>query len=150
LAGYACASRSITVAGWLAGTILIESSSAETVTLYRPVGPAELALIIEGGFRAFPARLPSQPIFYPVLTEEYATQITRDWNVKRAGAGYVLRFHVEGQSLDQYEIHKVGGHQHLEYWIPAGDLAEFNRHLVGPIEVISEFHRAGGGDAGKQ
>lgn len=31
--------------------------------------------------REFPPRLPDQPIFYPVLTEAYAVQIARDWNV---------------------------------------------------------------------
>lgn len=97
----------------------------------------------------FPPRLPSQPIFYPVLTEDYATQVARDWNVKSSGAGYVLRFGVEKKFLDQYEVHKVGGPQHLEYWIPADDLTEFNRHLVGSIELISEFHRAEGGAEGK-
>ena len=50
---------------------------SETVTLWRPVGPKELALIRESGMRAFPPRLPEQPIFYPVTTEEYATKIAR-------------------------------------------------------------------------
>jgi len=49
-----------------------------TVTLYRPVGPKELALIEASGWRAFPPRLPEQPIFYPVLNEDYAIQIARD------------------------------------------------------------------------
>jgi hypothetical protein len=115
------------------------SNLPETVTLYRPIGPAELALIQESGFRAFPPRLPSQPIFYPVITEEYATQIARDWNVKSSGAGFVLRFRVEKEFLDRYELHKVGGPQHVEYWIPAEELVEFNRHIVGPIELLSEF-----------
>jgi hypothetical protein len=43
------------------------------ITLYRPVGRHELDLIEESGFGAFPPRLPEQPIFYPVLNEEYAT-----------------------------------------------------------------------------
>jgi len=43
----------------------------ETIILYRPVGPKELELIRAGGYRAFPPRLPEQPIFYPVLNEEY-------------------------------------------------------------------------------
>jgi len=55
------------------------------ITLYRPVGQGELELIRENGFREFPPRLPEQPIFYPVLTEEYATQIARDWNTKMSG-----------------------------------------------------------------
>ena len=28
---------------------------------------------------------------------------------------------------------------HQEYWIPAEDLDEFNRNIVGPIEVVAEF-----------
>jgi hypothetical protein len=32
--------------------------------------------------RAFPPRLPEQPIFYPVTNEEYAKQIAKDWNTK--------------------------------------------------------------------
>ena len=52
----------------------------ETSILYRPVGTEELDLIRASGFSAFPPRLPEQPIFYPVLTEEYAVQIARDWN----------------------------------------------------------------------
>ncbi len=54
----------------------------EVVTLFRPVGQNELNLIKESGYKAFPPRLPEQPIFYPVLNEEYATQIARDWNTK--------------------------------------------------------------------
>ena len=40
----------------------------ETLTLWRPVGPKELELIRQSGMRAFPPRLPDQPIFYPLLT----------------------------------------------------------------------------------
>jgi len=28
---------------------------------------------------------------------------------------------------------------HQEYWIPAEDLDEFNRNIMGSIEVISEY-----------
>lgn len=34
------------------------------------------------------------PSGYPVLNEEYATTIARDWNVKASGVGYVTRFEV--------------------------------------------------------
>ena len=111
----------------------------DTVTLYRPVGPEELALIRESGFRRFPPRLPQQPIFYPVISEAYATKIARDWNVKASGAGFVTRFAVLRSFLDRYQVQTAGGSQHLEYWIPAGDLEEFNENIVGAIEVISEF-----------
>lgn len=40
------------------------------MTLYRPVGLAELELIAAAGWRAYPPRLAWQPIFYPVLTIE--------------------------------------------------------------------------------
>ena len=111
----------------------------ETVTLYRPVGPKELALIKQSGFREFPLRLPEQPIFYPVLNEEYAAQIARDWNAKASGAGFVLRFQVCKEYLDRYEVHRVGAANHDEYWIPAEHLDEFNRNIVGPIELIASY-----------
>jgi len=52
--------------------------TSKLITLYRPVGPKELKLIEESGWKRFPARLPEQPIFYPVMNEEYAIQIARD------------------------------------------------------------------------
>jgi hypothetical protein len=57
------------------------------ITLWRPVGPEELDLIRQSGMRAFPPRLPDQPIFYPVLMDDYAVKIARDWNVPASGAG---------------------------------------------------------------
>lgn len=118
-----------------AGTI----SRMETVTLWRPTGPTELALVEASDWRAWPPRLPDQPIFYPVLNEDYATRIARDWNVKASGVGYVTRFHVEKTFLDRYDVQQVGGRSILEYWIPAEDLEEFNRHIVGTIEVVAEY-----------
>ena len=114
-------------------------SADKTITLYRPVGPEEMALIRESGFRRFPPRLPQQPIFYPVLTEAYAAKIARDWNVKASGSGYVTRFAVLRSFLDRYQVQTAGGSDHLEYWIPAAELADFNENIVGPIEIISEF-----------
>jgi hypothetical protein len=64
----------------------------DTVTLYRPVGPEERELKRQRGFTALTPRLPDQPIFYPVLTEDYAVKIARDWNVPASGAGFVTRF----------------------------------------------------------
>jgi hypothetical protein len=110
-----------------------------TVTLYRPVGPEELELIRASGWRAFPPRLPEQPIFYPVLTEDYAIQIARDWNAKSAGVGFVTRFTVDADFVERYGVQTVGGSIHKELWVPAEELAEFNRHIVGQIEVIGEF-----------
>ena len=107
--------------------------------LYRPVGPKELDLIRASGHRAFPPRLPQQPIFYPVLNEEYARQIARDWNVKDSGAGYVTRFAVRKEFAARYAAQKVGSSAHQELWIPAEDLAEMNRNIVGLIEVVEEY-----------
>jgi hypothetical protein len=108
-------------------------------TLYRPVGQKELELIRESGFRSFPPRLPEQPFFYPVLSEEYATQIARDWNTKDEASGYVLKFQVRSEFLDQYDVHVVGNSSHREYWIPAADLQRLNQNIDGAIEIIREF-----------
>lgn len=113
------------------------------VTLFRPVGRRELELIRESGFREFPPRLSQQPFFYPVTNLAYATQIARDWNtrdVESGHAGYVLKFAVREEFLKTHPIRQVGDVTHREYWIPAGELAQFNQHIVGGIEVVAEFH----------
>jgi hypothetical protein len=92
--------------------------------LYRPVGPKELALIVESGYREFPPRLPEQPIFYPVTNEEYARHIAEP---------------VREQFISRYPVQQVGARVHTEHWIPAEDLAELNRNIVGLIEVIASF-----------
>lgn len=119
-----------------------EHSIPELTSLYRPVGQRELDLIRESGFKSFPRRLFHQPIFYPVLTEQYAVQIARDWNTKDAASGYVgyvTRFHVATSYLSRYPVQKVGGAEALEYWIPAEQLDEFNQEIVGRIDVMHEF-----------
>jgi len=118
------------------------TTSIETVTLYRPVGQKELDLIINSSWKSFPPRLYWQPIFYPVVSEEYAIFIARDWNTKDPNSdfvGYVLQFDVSKKYLDQYETHEAGGKDFVEYWIPAEDLETFNANLVGPIKQIHEF-----------
>ena len=112
----------------------------ETITLYRPVGPEELTLIESSGWRDFPPRLPEQPIFYPVLNEEYAIQIASTWNVRDSGAGFVTRFKVDAEFARRYPVQIVGAEAvHQELWVPAEELEEFNKHIVGVIEVIAEY-----------
>lgn len=118
------------------------SQHEATVTLFRPVGQKELDLIRESGWRRFPPRLDWQPIFYPVLSEQYAMQIARDWNTKDPNSGhvgYVLRFQVRSDYIQRFDPQTVGNREHVEYWIPAKELEEFNDAIVGPIELIHEF-----------
>ena len=113
----------------------------DTITLYRPVGPEELELIKNSGWKKFPPRFFHQPIFYPVMNEEYAIQIARDWNVPASGSGFVTKFEVDKNYISKFEIHNVGGAIHNELWVPAEELDEFNSHIVGLIEVTKQFHK---------
>jgi len=112
-----------------------------TVTLYRPVGTAELMLIEASGWRAFPPRLPEQPIFYPVTNEAYARQIARDWNAQHNDdkRGFVTRFQVREHVAARYERQIVGAREHEELWVPAKELDDFNAAIVGQIEVIAAY-----------
>ena len=107
--------------------------------LYRPVGPKELELIEQSGWKKFPPRLPEQPIFYPVMNEEYAIQIARDWNVPASGSGFVTKFNVKTAYVSKFDIQNVGGEVHNELWVPAEELEEFNSNIVGKIEVTKKF-----------
>lgn len=113
-----------------------------TTILYRPVGPNELAKIEESGWTKFPPRLPEQPIFYPVMNEEYAIQIARDWNVDASGSGFVTMFAVNTDYLSKFQVQNVGGRIHNELWIPAEELEEFNSNIVGKIEITKSFYKA--------
>jgi hypothetical protein len=110
--------------------------------LYRPVGTIELKLIEELGYKGFPPRLPEQPIFYPVLNEKYANEIAKRWNTKDKNSGYkgfVTKFEINDDYINNFEIHQVGDNYHLEYWIPAEELETFNNNIIGKIELINEF-----------
>ena len=110
--------------------------------LYRPVGRLELERIAEAGFRAYPPRLFHQPIFYPVLDLDYARMIARDWNPTDEASGYVgfvTRFDVDDAFVARYEVKRVGARNHLELWVPAEELEEFNRHIVGLIETMEVY-----------
>ena len=74
-----------------------------------------------------------------MLNEEYARQIAREWNVPASGSGYVTRFAVRKEFLARYAEQQVGASIHREVWIPAGESAEMNRNIVGPIEVIAKY-----------
>jgi hypothetical protein len=111
--------------------------------LYRPVGPEELDLIKQSGWKRFPPRLAQQPIFYPVMNEDYAVQIAREWNVPASGSGYVTRFAVRKDFIEKYSVQNVGGSIHDELWIPAEELEKFNDNIIGLIEVIRAFDRPG-------
>ena len=104
--------------------------------LYRPVGKNELALIKASNYSAFPERLPEQPIFYPVVNVEYARYIASNWNKPE---GYVTAFDINDEYISRFEIHIVGSQIHQEYWIPAEELAEFNKNIIGKIEVIEQY-----------
>lgn len=113
----------------------------KTITLFRPISKKELDLIEQSGWKKFPPRLAEQPIFYPVMNIEYARQITVDWNVPAYGNGYVTKFEVNSDYLKKFKVENVGDRHHNELWVPAEELEEFNRNIVGKIEVIESYEK---------
>jgi len=70
------------------------------------------------------------------LNEEYAVEITKKWNVPQYGAGYVNEDYIK-----KFKTETVGNKTHKELWVPAEDLEEFNKNIVGKIEVIHVFRK---------
>lgn len=115
----------------------------EKNTLYRPVGLKELELIEASNMTQFPPRLNWQPIFYPVLNEEYAVEIAVRWNLDDEASGYagfVTEFEVPTPYFESFEVQNVGSFHHNELWIPADQLEEFNSKITGSIRVIRAFY----------
>jgi hypothetical protein len=108
--------------------------------LYRPVGLEELLLVFRSGMRSFPPRLPEQPIFYPVLNQQYAEEIARDWNAPSGSmAGYVTEFEVDEPHGRSFEVRTAGARRHQELWVPAESLDEFNTQIRGQIRLVAAF-----------
>lgn len=113
----------------------------KTITMYRPTGPEELKLVEASGYTAWPPRLPGQLIFYPVTNEQYAKEIALQWNTKDSGVGYVTKFEVNVSFVSNCKVEQVGAAHHTEWWIPADELDELNKNIVGKIEVIGEYKK---------
>lgn len=114
----------------------------KTKTLYRPVGEKEMILIVESNYKKFPPRLEWQPIFYPVLNEDYASEIAEKWNTRdEAGnyLGFVTQFEVFEEEVNKYPAQNVGARNHNELWVPSEELDNFNQAIVGNIKVTKVF-----------
>jgi hypothetical protein len=113
--------------------------------LFRPVGLHELRLIVNSGYRAFPPRLPDQPIFYPVLNFEYARQIADGWNTKynNPPCGFITKFDVNDEYIKQFKVETVGARENVELWIPAENLEEFNANIIGKITIEAAYYGTG-------
>lgn len=112
------------------------------ITLYRPTGADELALIIDSGMKRFPPRLFWQPIFYPVLNFKYAAEIAERWNMgdpESDGAGFVTEFDIPEDYFKKFPVQTVGLDHHQELWVPAEQLEEFNDGIVNGIRVSKSF-----------
>lgn len=110
--------------------------------LYRPVGLYEMKKILETDCKAFPPRQKQQPYFYPVLNKSYAKEIAF-WNVKDKDSGYVgfiTEFDVEDSYIEKYDVHCVGNETHLELWIPAEELHNFNKNIINQIKIVDVYY----------
>jgi hypothetical protein len=122
------------------------------VRLWRPTGVKELRLVRDSGWRAWPPRLPDQPIFYPVTSFDYAEKIARDWNATgeaEQGYGFVTAFDITPALAAAYPVQIAGGRAHSELWVPAEDLAAFNLGIVGTIRVEAAYRNRARIDTGQ-
>ena len=77
------------------------------------------------------------------MNEEYAQQITRDWNPKDAASGYagfVTRFNVDNDYVARFPVQTVGHQSHQELWVPSEELETFNSYSMGLIEVVGTYY----------
>ncbi|MBD2714289.1 ADP-ribosylation/crystallin J1 [Microvirga sp. STR05] len=111
----------------------------EALLLYRPVNQQELDLIAASGWLEFPPGVPEQTPFYLVPEEHHDTRLADDWQSSSRDAGYLLRFAVDAEYAATFPVQNVGLREHNELWVPAEELPEFNRQIMGQIEVIAVF-----------
>ena len=98
--------------------------------LYRPVGTKELELIKQSEYTKYPARLPEQSIFYPVLNAKYNDD----------HKGYVTKFEIDDEYFQHFDIHTVGASYQQEIWVLAQAMEKMHQHMIGKIQVICEIY----------
>jgi hypothetical protein len=54
-------------------------------------------------------------------------------------AGYVTEFEAEDAFISRHEPHMVGSRKHVELWVPAEELADFNTHILAKIRIIEAY-----------
>ncbi len=112
----------------------------ETLTLYKPLTPIQLAAVIESGWRSFSLDHPSQKNFYLKVNKNYADLVAKMWSAPKYSAGYVAELEIEQHFIEQYELQSIAYDDQSEYRIPVEDLNKLNQHIIGLIDVISAFH----------
>ena len=114
--------------------------------LWRPVSKAELQQIEKSGWREFPSRLTGKPIFYPVLRFPYADEIACDWDTTPDGhccEGFVTEFEMDDSYLSRIRADALCALNQSELWVPTEQLDEFNSHIIGKIDVVATYSKAG-------
>jgi len=111
------------------------------MTLYRALGPEEYELLVELKYASLPPWPQEQPMVYPLLTEEYAIEVTSDRNVHRSGVGYVVRFTVDDEFASGCEVCSVNGFAQQELRMSAEQMLEFHSHVTGKIDVRHKYER---------
>ncbi|BCJ46443.1 hypothetical protein GCM10010168_60820 [Actinoplanes ianthinogenes] len=118
------------------GTELPDVHDSGAVTVWRSVGQGELDAVASSGWRAWPPRLPDQPIFSVVSDRRHAVRICRERIVPAEGVGYVARFDLPRRFLDRFE---GTGRNESEYRIPANEVAGLNTHVIGVIVEDADY-----------
>lgn len=95
------------------------------------------AVVASSGWKAFPPRLPEQPVFYPVTNVEYAKEIAERWNAAEGRGAHILRFRLAEAAVARWlPVRCVGARHHTELWVPAQELDALNEALIGLIEPV--------------
>ena len=113
---------------WVAAPVPARSRptirSMSTVTLWGPVGQAELDLIEQTRWTRFAPRLPDSRSSRPVLNEEYATKVARDGNTKgaaRATSATCCASRSKPTMSAGFEPQRVDGAGIDELWVPVAE-----------------------------
>ena len=102
-------------------------------TLYRPNGTKRIGVDRQSGDEKISARLFWQPIFYPVLNVEYASEIAERWTEAMKDsdqAGFVTAFEISEEYFQPFQVQTVGLDHHQELWVPDHQPPEFNDQIV--------------------
>ncbi len=116
----------------------------ELTRLFVPLGPAELAQVVASNGLALPERIQDDHLAV-CLAYPQATALGRHLATARGpdGAAFLLRVEVVRTYLQRLEPRVVGSGSAVELWLPASELAAFNRRIARPLRLLHALYGPG-------
>ncbi|HVP63139.1 MAG TPA: hypothetical protein VMT11_21455 [Myxococcaceae bacterium] len=116
----------------------------ELTKLFVPLGPAEIAQVVASNGLALPEHIQGDHLAVSLAYAPAMALARRQATAPHPdGAAFLLKVEVVRAYLQRLEPRVVGRGGAVELWLPASELAAFNRRIARPIRLLQALYGPG-------